>query len=310
MLLHTFDFFAHRRKKHKRLALAMMVRDEDDIIERNIRFHAHYGVEKFFIVNNASIDKTQDILQKMQADFNIWLEHEPDATSYRTMQASTMTRLNQISKQEGFNWVINCDADEFWLPLQTNNLKDLLDNRVGTVTAQRANVLPCTEIPDILQSPYIIDNPINYPNRRDLKQYFNFMLEDPSGKVITQTHGLKKLRHGNHKCEHASYDFPCSRNIRKYNITLAKEQTLCFHFQVRSIEQFSKRIAVDKSVMGDPKRKSSVQRGYRLAQLQTKSLEEVYADYVFSTNELQVLEKFHVVIRNTAFIEAYDRVFS
>jgi cellulose synthase/poly-beta-1,6-N-acetylglucosamine synthase-like glycosyltransferase len=66
------DYFFHKFDTNNfRLVMTILVRDEADIIEANIRTHASLGVDAFVIMDNGSIDGTREILSKLVKEFEI-----------------------------------------------------------------------------------------------------------------------------------------------------------------------------------------------------------------------------------------------
>ena len=51
-------------KLAKKLVMTLLVKNEDDIIEENIKFHLASGVDFIIATNNNSTDHTRDILLK------------------------------------------------------------------------------------------------------------------------------------------------------------------------------------------------------------------------------------------------------
>ena len=61
------DYFFHRfDKENFRLVMTILVKDEADIIEANIRTHAKLGVDAFAVMDNNSSDGTREILEKLK----------------------------------------------------------------------------------------------------------------------------------------------------------------------------------------------------------------------------------------------------
>jgi hypothetical protein len=44
-----------------KLVMTLKVRDEDDVLEDNLRFHRTLGVDFFIVTDNGSIDRTPEI---------------------------------------------------------------------------------------------------------------------------------------------------------------------------------------------------------------------------------------------------------
>lgn len=97
-----------------RLAMTLMVRDEADIVGAMIDHHLPQGVDTLIVTDNGSVDGTAELLEAYAADGRIVLHHDPE---HRKQQAVTVTRMaREAYTEHGADWVINADADEFWLP--------------------------------------------------------------------------------------------------------------------------------------------------------------------------------------------------
>ncbi|MFP3464431.1 glycosyltransferase family 2 protein [Leifsonia sp. SIMBA_070] len=97
-----------------RLAMTLMVRDEADIVGAMIDHHLAQGVDTLIVTDNGSVDGTAELLESYAADGRIVLHHDPE---HRKQQAVTVTRMaREAATEHGADWVVNADADEFWLP--------------------------------------------------------------------------------------------------------------------------------------------------------------------------------------------------
>jgi hypothetical protein len=97
-----------------RLAVTLMVRDEADIIQAMIDHHVAQGVDAILVTDNGSVDGTTEILERYAADGVIDLRHDP---VQRKQQWSVVTAMARDAHTSfGADWVVNADADEFWLP--------------------------------------------------------------------------------------------------------------------------------------------------------------------------------------------------
>jgi glycosyl transferase family 2 len=47
-----------------KLVMTLKVRDEDDVLEDNLRFHRTLGVDFFIVTDNGSVDRTPEILAR------------------------------------------------------------------------------------------------------------------------------------------------------------------------------------------------------------------------------------------------------
>ncbi len=109
-----------------KLAMTMMVRDEADIVQAMIDHHLAQGVDIFIVTDNGSIDGTAEILAEYAARGRIELRHDP---SHLKQQAPVVTRMAQDAYTlYGADWVINADADEFFVPLDRSlTLHDIFE---------------------------------------------------------------------------------------------------------------------------------------------------------------------------------------
>ncbi len=124
--------------------MTLLVRDEEDIVRENLDFHLAQGVERVIVTDNGSEDRTIELLRPYEERGLVRLVREP-TDDYS--QGVWVTRMARLAAEEGADWVINNDADEFWWP-RSGTLRstfEALDRRVGVVVAHRANFVPRPE---------------------------------------------------------------------------------------------------------------------------------------------------------------------
>jgi hypothetical protein len=123
-----------------RLVMTLKVRDEEDVIEDNLRFHGAMGVDFFIVMDNGSVDRTPEILARY-ADAGLAHVIRDDSGNLRALGAEWYTRMGRMAATEfGADWVIHNDADEFWWPI-SGTIKEALagiPDSFGAVVAPRA----------------------------------------------------------------------------------------------------------------------------------------------------------------------------
>jgi len=118
--------------------MTFLVRNEDDIIEENLLYHKAMGVDYFVVTDHKSTDDTTEILLKYRDKGWIDLRFV-DTDTYD--QSTWVTEMARIAYTEhAADWVINNDADEFWVPA-TGTLKEYFEKLPSDVGSLHANRL-------------------------------------------------------------------------------------------------------------------------------------------------------------------------
>ena len=128
-----------------KVTMTLLVRDEQDIIEDNIRFHHQNGVDSFIVMDNASTDATSDILNRLSREIPIDYLYQPQVDYAQSEWVTQMARRAAVD--HGADWVINNDADEFWLPEHGTyaTLLGTLSQDISCVLVQRHNAAVISE---------------------------------------------------------------------------------------------------------------------------------------------------------------------
>jgi len=125
-----------------RLVVTLLVRDELDIVEANVRHHLRSGAAHLIVTDNGSVDGTRDVLADLAGALPLTVIDEP-SRGYE--QAEWVTRMARLAATEhGADWVINTDADELWWT-GGGDLAAALDAtpaRFGVVEAPQLNFTP------------------------------------------------------------------------------------------------------------------------------------------------------------------------
>jgi hypothetical protein len=125
-----------------KLVMTLLVRDEADIIDAQVAFHLHSGVDFVIATDNGSSDGTTEILDSYARDGYLHLLRQQGDNMNQIEWVSRMARL--AATEFDADWVINSDADEFWCshgaPIKTVLAE--VPKRFATVRAFMRNFLP------------------------------------------------------------------------------------------------------------------------------------------------------------------------
>ncbi|HEO98711.1 MAG: glycosyltransferase family 2 protein [Campylobacterales bacterium] len=293
-------FFKPFNPHQFRLVMTILVKNEADIIEANIRTHAALGVDAFAVMDNDSTDGTREILEKLQSEFELLIIDEKGQYN----QAKWMKQLANIAKNDlKADWVINNDADEFWLPSNDMNLKENLAFKGSVLTVNRYNMILDEACHDgnFFASTHYVANPVSYSKKTLMDtEEASLVLTKIGPKTIVNPHGLIEIRGGNHKAWHIAntyeYLFKKYDKIKKFtNINV-------LHYQFRSYEQFEKNIKNRKILLESKKHIRMGAHYRRWVNLfdEGKLEKEFYERLCFYTSELNVLKKYAIVKADTS----------
>jgi hypothetical protein len=125
-----------------KVVMTLLVRDEADVVDAQLAYHVHAGVDFVIATDNASSDGTTEILERYEHAGRLRLLREPADDMRQDEWVTRMARLAAI--EHGADWVVHADADEFWWP-RGGSLKDVLatvPDRYGVVRGCWRHFLP------------------------------------------------------------------------------------------------------------------------------------------------------------------------
>ena len=156
-----------RPTRQPKLIMTLLVKNEAELLEQNLRFHRAMGVDAFIITDNNSTDETPAIIQEFVEKG--WVIESIKETDTGYQQKKWVDRMVLLARKHGADWVINADADEFWYT-PSGCLKHGLDTTSANVLrAEVRNVLPEEDRPFTQWTSvvYHVPNPQDY----DLSTY-------------------------------------------------------------------------------------------------------------------------------------------
>lgn len=124
-----------------KLMMTLLVRDEIDIVESQLSYHLNAGVDFVIATDHDSHDGTTEVLESHEREGHLHLIRERG----RFRESAWRTRMARLAASDhGADWVINTDADEFWMP-RDGSLKEILASipaSYGIVWALTNHFLP------------------------------------------------------------------------------------------------------------------------------------------------------------------------
>src|SRR6185312_15502840 len=99
--------------RRPRIIMTLLCRDEEDIVGYNIAYHLAQGIDFVIATDNASQDRTPLLLERFARQGKLHLIRQPSLTHDQAIWVTRMARM--AARRFDADWVINNDADEFWL---------------------------------------------------------------------------------------------------------------------------------------------------------------------------------------------------
>ena len=170
------------------LAMTLLVRNEIDIIAHWVSYHLP-KVDMLIVTDNGSIDGTREFLENHKKDIIII-----DEPAHNFAQDKWVDRMIHTAKSKGAKWIINSDADEFWI----GDFKEVIDKYKDDYNTLR--------VPSFVYVPTDRDdesepNPLYRMNHRLIRprNAQEAMCFGSWNKMIHTVNGFDKIELGNHQ---------------------------------------------------------------------------------------------------------------
>jgi len=203
-----------------RIVMTLLVRDEADIVADMLDAHYALGVDHVIATDNLSVDGTDAILQRYADEGRLTLRRETDDTYAQARWVSAMAR--SAATDHGADWVINADADEFWLPSAS-------DGTVTDLPTALADVPDHVGVVEVRRWNFVARDGDGRPWHERMRWRYaepvNHEGAPLAPKVLHRAHPEAQLFMGNHWVEHDA------------GATLADDRIQLLHFPMRSYEQ-------------------------------------------------------------------------
>lgn len=209
-------------RRRTRIVMTLLCRDEEDIVGYNIAYHLAQGVDFIIATDNGSLDRTPRLLEGFARLGQLHLIHEPSLTHNQGPWVTRMARM--AAKRFDADWVINNDADEFWL------------SRTGTVRTALEAMPPdaaCLAVPRYDMAP-----------ARDPRTPFSeaMVMRLAGGKTV---HGHRAPPKACHRGFGDVVVADGNHSVKRHGEPLTKrsDHTIeIVHFPIRSVGQLERKI--------------------------------------------------------------------
>ena len=204
-----------------KIVMTLLVRDEQDVLRDNIEFHLAHGVDQIVLMDNRSVDGTAEIAREYERAGHLRYLFQPRDDYSQGRWVTAMARY--AARELGADWIINNDADEFWLP-ERGSLKDVfaaLSPDVVAVEAPRLNFVARTGE----GQPFWRRMDVRWVASR------NALGQPLPGKVAHRAHADVEVEQGNHAIAIGGTRVPAS-----------PAPMTIFHFPIRSCAQYRNKI--------------------------------------------------------------------
>jgi len=231
-----------------KLVMTLLVRDEQDVLEENIKFHLAQGVDFFVVIDNGSVDGTLDTLKKYKnkgcLTYKIIQKHTYEQDKWVTMMAKLAIEKHKATH------IIHCDADEFWLSdcldLKRTIIKDMNTDvmRVSVRNYLPPNISNNEKLFSFNNFTYWVAKTKLCPGNVDDRVSSDLLMYEYPKKIVTNFR-IKNIGYGND-------------SVKSKNATYCDTKHITIHhFPIRSYLHFKRKVvnggsSYEKNPVNDP----------------------------------------------------------
>lgn len=285
------NYLRYLLDKRTIIVMTLLVKDEEKLIEKNIRFHYAMGVNCFVVTVHNSTDNTLYYLLKLIKE-GIPIEIIVANDKYQ-LQDKRVHKMIKLAKSKfKADWVINADADEFYYSKDFNLKKSILKYNVGNVIKLNSTFSFPNGNTDRLLSPYFITT---YVPDFWYKLYTNLPVK---GRFIGKCSCVKVI----HKAKGYKHIFPGNHDVRMQNKKVfTTDDIILYHFTDGNYVDFEEKVKRYLNSFSE----SEVEIGEHIRSMinlyKEGKLKEYY-DSLYSSDVLSVLTEAGIVTKDYSLI--------
>jgi hypothetical protein len=184
----------------RRLVMTLLVRDEEDVVCRNLDFHFAQGVDFVIATDNGSKDRTRMLLEEYERRGKLRIIDEAEQNY---MQSDWVNRMTRMAVDEyAATAVFHCDADEFWVSRSGDLKKEIHEAAADVLAVPVFNVLLADKQRKesyLTDSAYVVIRPVASQNQmEDMKRVNLYLFPYPDKVIFKTTRGPLDVIMGNH----------------------------------------------------------------------------------------------------------------
>ncbi len=215
-----------------KLIMAMVVKNEEDLIEKNIRFHCAMGVDGVIVTSHNSTDSTNEILEKLkQEGLVLEIIYKSSPLHEHHVWVNQMVKIAR--KKYKADWILNADADEFYYSKDLNLKKSIYKySSMGynVIWVDSIFSFPEDDCKDLENKLFITGFIPDFQREIILKNkdipFYTRKLKASCPKVIHTTRDFKSATDGNHWVKMYKH-----RQVESININL-------YHYNCRNYKSY------------------------------------------------------------------------
>lgn len=266
-----------------------MIRNEADLVHLNVPYHLSLGVDQMLVVDNDSTDGTDSLLK--------WLSERDARVRWSRddgpfLPSRVMTGLARQAFNEGADWVLPVDADEFWHAPGGDFRRVLETSQAGVLQARTVNFIQrreqrVSEAEALLYMTRRTEAPVGpHGHAQDLVESgrIAFVEKDYPTKCVGRASAEIYIETGHHRIDGVG------------GPTRRTDEIVCLHAPIRSRDALAERIRSAARAAEAGRKQGQGRNRRRLAELNNDvAMEREWAANSYEDDHLDIKGEKHPV---------------